>query len=275
MRGTSTYQFVGFMPPLIDSVLGVSDAAACRTKRKGTYPMRDGRPAPLSPAEIAERMKRREPEGDVAITIERRFHVVAEQQLRTNVRLEPVERPGDGRAGRWSSRSTVYGQAPVPSPPRSEATRFGLMSRTTGVNAPPTRSGQPPRTHGPDSSTDGRSHCCLLWPSPPDRRWSPASPPPLCTATSLGRAPRLGSPRRSGWRGSGRCSNIPTIPRSALPHGRQPTADRAHEHSAAVAAAFVARRHEQQGWTFYSSSPLTLATSAKGTMWKASIRTSR
>lgn len=166
MRGTSTYQFVGFMPPLIDSVLGVSDAAACRTKRKGTYPMRDGRPAPLSPAEIAERMKRREPEGDVAITIERRFHVVAEQQLRTNVRLEPVERPGDGRAGRWSSRSTVYGQAPVPSPPRSEATRFGLMSRTTGVNAPPTRSGQPPRTHGPDSSTDGRSHCCLLWPSP-------------------------------------------------------------------------------------------------------------
>ena len=85
------------MLPLIDSVLGVSDAAACRTKKKGTYPMRDGRPAPLSPAEIAERLKRREPEGDVAITIERRFHVVAEQQLRTNVRLEPVERPGDGQ----------------------------------------------------------------------------------------------------------------------------------------------------------------------------------
>ena len=85
--------------------------------------------APLSPDEIAERLPQREPEGDVAITIERRFHVVADREPGTRVRLEPVERPGGGQG--WEVVVEIdgvrAGARAVASPLRGDAIRPGQL----------------------------------------------------------------------------------------------------------------------------------------------------
>ena len=91
--------------------------------------MPDERRPPLLPDEIAERFTSREPEGDVSITIERRFHVAAELEPGAQVRLERVERDGD-RQG-WEVVVEIEGvragARALASPLRGDAVRPGEL----------------------------------------------------------------------------------------------------------------------------------------------------
>jgi hypothetical protein len=94
-------------------------------------------------------------------------------------------------------------------------------------------------------------------------------------AKSLRRAPLARLLRRGGCRRRGAARTPPpSRPQQFRTGGNRRLTDRAHEHSAAVeAASWRACANNRAGCS--TVRPATLATSAKGTMWKVSTRTSR